>query len=86
MPNLLEWTPQVNLGGEPGCREAAMDPRNIKLFGQTVSVISNHTGAGADAEVNKSTSASPPRDAAPTSRQVFPVFCLDTQMHILAPF
>lgn len=76
MPNLLEWMP---LGGEPGCREAAMDPQNIKLFGQTISVTKNHTGAGADAEVPKLTSASPPWDTAPTSHQVSPFFSLDTQ-------
>ncbi|KAG0618289.1 hypothetical protein M758_4G052000 [Ceratodon purpureus] len=66
MPNLLERMP---LGGEPGCREAAMDPQNIKLFGQTISVASNHTGAGADAEVLKQQSASPLWDTAQTSRQ-----------------
>lgn len=65
MPN-LEW---IALGEEPGCRQAAMDPQ-IKLFGQTISVIASHTGAGADAGVLKPTSASPPWDAALTSSQV----------------
>lgn len=79
MPNLLERMP---LGGEPGCREAAMDPQNIKLFGQTISVASNHTGAGADAEVLKQQSASPLWDTAQTSRQVCPFSAL-LAMHIL---
>jgi hypothetical protein len=61
MPN-LEWKA---MGEEPGCRQAAMDPQ-IKLFGQTISVIPTHTGAGADAGVLNPTSAY----TAPTFSQV----------------
>jgi hypothetical protein len=54
MPNLRKW---MMPEGEQGCRSAAMDPA-IKLFGQTIGVISSHTDAGADAGVLKKTSAS----------------------------
>lgn len=65
MPNLRKW---MMPEGEQGCRSAAMDPA-IKLFGQTIGVISSHTDAGADAGVLKKTSASP-WDAAQSCSQV----------------
>lgn len=64
MPHPCDWT----LGVQPGCPKASVDPQ-IKLFGQTIGVVSSRADAGADAGVLKPTSASPPRGTAPLSKQ-----------------
>lgn len=67
MENPCEW---MQLGVQPGCLEATMDPP-IKLFGQTIGVmLLRHTVAGADAEVLKPKSASPSWDTTPSSTLV----------------
>jgi len=75
MENPREW---MQLGVQPGCLKASMDPL-IKLFGQTIGVMSSHTVAGAYAEVLKPTSASTPWDVAPLSTLV----CLFFYIHTL---
>lgn len=76
MQNPREW---MQLGVQPGCLKATMDPL-IKLFGQTIGVMSSHTDAGADAEVLKPTSSSPSWDISPLSTSV----CLFFNIHALS--